>query len=60
MISQEFLQLGFSLDETVVFSGNMNDHVGRINTAYAEVHDGFGCGIRDTCGSRIWFVKAVC
>ena len=39
----------------MVFDSDVHDHVGRarINTGYADVHGGFGYGIRNTDGSRI-------
>jgi len=41
------------VDEMVVFAGDMNSHVGKINTGYTSVHGGFGYGIRNNDGSRV-------
>jgi len=61
------LELGYqivseiSVDEMVVFAGDMNGHVGRSNTGYAGVHGGFGYGVRNADRSRILeFAESFC
>jgi len=39
-----------SIDDMVVFAGDVNVYVGRINRGYAGVDGRFGYGVRNTSG----------